>query len=94
MPTSPQQAEGMRIEPPPSEPVAADTRPAATAPADPPLEPPVVWAGSHGLRVTPLARLAVQGQIINSGTLVIPFGIAPAAHRRLTGSLSSVCGGL
>ena len=81
----------MRIEPPPSEPVAAETIPAATAAAEPPEEPPVVRSGFHGLRVIPLASVAVQGKIISSGTLVIPTGIAPAARRRRT--TSAVCGG-
>ena len=39
-PTSPQQAAGIRIEPPPSLPCAIGTIPAATAAAEPPLEPP------------------------------------------------------
>ena len=39
-PTSPQQAAGMRIEPPPSLPWASGTIPAATAAAEPPEEPP------------------------------------------------------
>ncbi len=42
MPTSPQQAAGIRIEPPPSDAPAAGTRPAATAAAEPPDEPPGV----------------------------------------------------
>ena len=92
IPTSPQHAAGIRIEPPPSEPVAIGTRPAATAAADPPEEPPGVRLGSHGLRVTPLAAVAVQGKIVSSGTLVIPIGIAPAARRRRTTSLSAVSG--
>ncbi len=41
----------MRIEPPPSLPSASGTRPAATAAADPALDPPVVRSGFHGLRV-------------------------------------------
>jgi hypothetical protein len=39
-PTIPQQAAGMRIEPAESVPSAASQRPAASAAADPPLEPP------------------------------------------------------
>ena len=41
-PTRPQQAAGMRIEPPPSLPCATGTMPAATAAAEPPEEPPGV----------------------------------------------------
>src|SRR5579859_7434052 len=92
IPTRPQHAAGMRIEPPPSEPVATGTSPAATAAAEPPEEPPGVRVVSHGLRVTPLAAVAVHGKIVSSGTLVIPIGIAPAARRRLTTSLSARSG--
>ena len=41
-PRTPQQADGMRIEPPMSSPEASVQRPAATAAALPPLEPPGV----------------------------------------------------
>src|SRR5579884_1333552 len=86
MPTSPQHEAGMRIDPPPSDPVAHGTIPDATAAAEPPEEPPGVRLGSQGLRVTPLAALAVQGHMVSSGTLVIPIGIAPAARSRRTAS--------
>lgn len=49
-PNSPQQEAGKRIEPPRSLPWALGTRPAATAAADPPPEPPVVRDRSQGLR--------------------------------------------
>ena len=52
-PTTPQQDAGMRIEPPASLPCAIGTMPAATAAALPPEEPPVISAGSHGLRAGP-----------------------------------------
>src|SRR5690349_14036625 len=68
-PTRPQHTTGIRIEPPPSEPVATGTSPAATAAAEPPEEPPGVRLVSHGLRVTPLAAVAVQGKMVSSGTL-------------------------
>ena len=93
IPTSPQLAAGMRIEPPPSEPVAAGTRPAATAAPDPPDEPPGVRVGSQGLRVMPLASVAVHGKIVSSGTFVIPIGIAPAARSRRTASESAAFDG-
>ena len=92
MPTSPQQAAGIRIEPPPSDAPAAGTRPAATAAAEPPDEPPGVRDRSHGLRVTPPASLAVHGNSISSGTRVIPIGIAPASRSRRSASASSGCG--
>src|SRR5947209_13636701 len=93
IPTSPQAAAGMRIDPPPSDPVANGTSPAATAAAEPPEDPPGVRLGSHGLRVTPLASETVQGKIISSGTFVTPMGIAPAARSRRTASASALAGG-
>ena len=51
MPTKPQQDAGIRTEPPPSEPWAMGTIPAATAEPDPPDEPPLVWLRFHGLQV-------------------------------------------
>ncbi len=50
-PKSPQNAAGIRIEPPPSPPRATGTMPDATAAAVPPLDPPGVNPGRHGLRV-------------------------------------------
>ena len=41
----------MRIDPPVSVPTAAKQKPAATAAAEPPLEPPEVRFGSQGLLV-------------------------------------------
>ena len=49
--------------------------------------------GSHGLRVMPLASVAVHGKIVSSGTFVIPIGIAPAARSRRTASASAAFGG-
>src|SRR5699024_4564902 len=46
--TIPQNAAGIRTEPPPSVPRASWPRPAATAAEPPPLEPPGVSAGSEG----------------------------------------------
>jgi hypothetical protein len=43
----------MRIDPPPSPAWPIGTTPAATAAADPPLEPPGVREVSQGLRVGP-----------------------------------------
>ena len=52
-PTTPQHDAGMRIEPPASLPCAIGTSPAATAAALPPEDPPVISAGSCGLRAGP-----------------------------------------
>jgi hypothetical protein len=48
-PTMPQNAAGMRSEPPPSEPVQIGSMLVASATADPPDEPPGVRLGSKGL---------------------------------------------
>ena len=58
-PATPQNDDGIRIEPPPSVPSANGTIPAATAAAEPPLEPPGVRPRSHGLRVSPYSALSV-----------------------------------
>jgi hypothetical protein len=47
----PQSEAGWRIEPPVSVPIAQGASPAATAAAEPPLEPPGTRCGSQGLRV-------------------------------------------
>src|SRR4051794_2031671 len=60
-PKRPQQAAGMRIEPPPSLAIPAAARPAATAAPLPPLEPPVVYPVSQGLRVAPQVADSVHG---------------------------------
>ena len=61
IPTRPHAAAGIRIEPPPSEPVAHGTRPAATAAAEPPEDPPGVRVKSQGLRVIPFASVGFIG---------------------------------
>ena len=48
-PTRPQHDAGIRIDPPPSEPWATGTSPAATAAAAPPDEPPAIRVRSHGV---------------------------------------------
>lgn len=83
----------MRTDPAPSEPRAAGTRPAATAAADPPDEPPGVCSGLQGLRVAPNAGPSVNGHCPNSQVLVLPTITAPAARNRRTASLSSATGG-
>ena len=82
-PTSPQQAAGMRIEPPPSLPWATGTMPAATAAAAPPEEPPGVRCRSHGLRVGPKIRASLTGRIPYSGSVVVPTITNPASRSRL-----------
>src|SRR5256885_14741428 len=83
-PTSPQQAAGVLIEPPPSLPRAIGTIPAATAAAAPPLEPPGGRASAHGLRVGPVRRGSGVGRMPISGNEGLPTITNPAARRLAT----------
>ena len=85
-------AAGMRTLPAPSDPIAAATRPAATAAALPPDDPPGVWSRDHGLRVWPKAGPLVNGHCPNSQVLVLPTITAPAAFSRRTTSASAWAG--
>ena len=67
----------------------AATMPAATATAVPPLDPPGVWPGAHGLRVLPCCSDSVNGYCPNSGMFVFPTITAPAARSRRTTSASA-----
>src|SRR5204863_9275217 len=58
--------------------------PHATAAAAPPDEPPLVFERSYGLRVAPNTLLKVCDPAPNSGVLVLPSVIAPAARNRST----------
>ena len=78
----------MRIEPPPSLACAAGTSPAATAAADPPLEPPGERSRSHGLWVGPKAMGSVVGRMPSSGVFVRPRITSPAARWRPTSVVS------
>lgn len=79
-PTRPVWLAGNRVEPPPSLLVHSGTMAAAYAAAAPPEEPPGDFWGFQGLRVTPKTRLDVTAVCANSGVLVFPTGIAPAAQ--------------
>src|SRR3954471_24742936 len=76
----------MRMEPPPSVPSASGTMPDARAAELPPLDPPGVRAGSHGLRVTPVSGLSVTPFQPNSGVVILPRDdravAAQRGHRR------------
>ena len=52
-PASPQNAAGIRMEPPPSVAVAMAAMPAARAAAEPPLDPPGDHSVPHGFVVVP-----------------------------------------
>src|SRR5437763_15179857 len=84
MPTRPQNPAGMRIEPPPSPPVARGRSPPATAADEPADDPPVVFVRSHGLRVTPWRRLTLTLSPPNSLAVVWPTRTAPLPRSRLT----------
>src|SRR6478672_1407024 len=83
-PKSPQHDAGMRIDPPPSEPCAKGSTPAATAAAAPPEEPPGVREVSHGLRQAPFRSDSVTHVMPNSGVFDLPRIVNPAAFIRRT----------
>src|SRR5882672_9183752 len=80
MPVTPHRAAGWRIEPPVSVAVAAGTRRAATAAAEPPEEPPGTRFGSQGLRTGPKWLVSLDEPIANSSILVLPSTTTPAAR--------------
>src|SRR5690606_36042649 len=94
-PTRPLQADGTRIEPPPSDACASGTTPAATSAEAPPDEPPEVWPVFHGLRVTPNRADSVVSRSPYSGVVEVAIAISPAARWRSvsTESKSGVNGG-
>src|SRR4051812_36602736 len=88
-PVTLQNAAGLRSDPPASLPSAIGTRPQAKATAAPADDPPHVRVRSHGLRVAPKTVLKVCDPAPNSGVLVLPKVIAPAAcSRSVTRSFS------
>src|SRR5262245_528408 len=78
IPLMPHTDEGMRIDPPPSDPVQSGTSPAAMAAAEPPDDPPAVRVRSHGLAVAPKSGLIVSALCPPSGVLVLPTTTHPA----------------
>src|SRR3990172_7610793 len=73
----PQKPAGWRMEPPVSEPRAKMASPAATAAAEPPLEPPGTRERSQGLWVGKKAEFSVDEPMANSSILVFPIITAP-----------------
>ena len=71
-PVMPQNAAGMRSEPPRSVPSASAIMPVASAAAPPPVDPPADFVGSHGFRVRPNTSLNVFAPAANSGQFVLP----------------------
>jgi hypothetical protein len=72
------------MEPPVSEPSATVARLAATAAAEPPLEPPGTRVRSWGLCVGKKPEFSVDEPMAYSSQLVLPRTQAPAASRRST----------
>src|SRR5512143_3362677 len=79
MPTTPQREAGWRIEPPVSVPTPAKHRPAATAAAVPPEDPPGILSGAQGLRDGPNREVSVEDPIANSSMFCFPRRTAPEA---------------
>ena len=79
----PHRAAGWRIEPPVSVPRASGASQAATAAAEPPLEPPGMRSRSHGLRVTWKALFSVDEPMANSSMFVLPSSTASAWRSRV-----------
>ncbi|PQM44147.1 hypothetical protein C1Y40_05692 [Mycobacterium talmoniae] len=88
-PTTPQNAAGIRMLPPPSVPIDSGAIPAATAAALPPEEPPAVRLESAGLRVTPHSGLSVTPFHANSGVVVLPMITIPSRRIWSTAGVSS-----
>src|SRR5262245_8696535 len=84
IPTTPQKVAGLRIEPDVSPPVATVTRPAASAAADPLLDPPGVRDRFHGLCASGNAPPEPALPKENSGRCVLPTRIPPASFSRAT----------
>ena len=80
-PTRPLNPAGIRIDPPPSPPVAIETSPPATAAALPPEEPPGVWPCFHGLCVAPCKIVRVTFTPPNSLAVVCPTFTAPPTRQ-------------
>jgi hypothetical protein len=89
MPKSPQNDDGMRIDPPPSVPSANGVSPAATLAPAPAEEPPVVLPRFHGLRVSPVSGLLLESLQPNSVVVVLPMIAAPCAFTRSEAGESS-----
>lgn len=87
-PMTPQKAAGIRMDPAVSVPMAKGARPAASAAAEPPLEPPGTTVGSHGLRVGPTALPSVVIPHANSCVALLATTMPPAARIRSTTAAS------
>ena len=89
-PETPQNAAGMRIEPPVSVPSASAAWPSASATAEPPLLPPATRSGSCGFRHGGKCGFTLVMPHANSCVSVLPTTIAPAARAFATTTASAV----
>src|ERR1700737_2010932 len=89
MPTTPQNADGTRIEPTPSVPIASGPHPAAIEAAAPPLDPPLVRSRFQGLRVMPDTGLSAVSLYPDSQVVVLQVTIAPADFSAETAAAST-----
>ena len=83
-PTTPQQEAGSRTEQPVSVPSPRSQRPAASAAAFPPDEPPVVRPGRRGFCTVPYQGFWLVTPHANSCRFAFPVTTAPAATSRST----------
>ena len=83
-PVTPVIEAGKRTEPPVSVPSAPTHMSAATAAPEPPLEPPAICAGFHGLRHCPNTGLSETMPQASSCMLALPMITAPCARKRST----------
>ena len=92
-PTTPHSADGVRSEPPVSDPVHSGNMSQAKAAADPPEDPPAFSSGLKGLPVAPQTGLRLLPPAPMSGVLVLAVTMAPASRRRATSetSFSGTC---
>ena len=79
-PTTPQREAGCRTLPPVSVPSAHTACPAATALADPALDPPGTRDRSHGLCVGKNPLFSPDDPMANSSQFVLPTSTDPAAR--------------
>ena len=79
-PKAPQHEAGMRIEPPPSPPLAMGRAPAATSAAAPPDEPPEARSGAQGVPVGRAISGSVNGVRPSSGDAVRATKMSPASR--------------
>ena len=80
----PQKEAGCRMDPPVSEPNARIVSSAATADAEPPLDPPGTRSRSRGFLVGLKWEFSVDDPIANSSMFVLPTKIASADRSRST----------